>query len=140
MANLAAEAGDQVLNFVKATGLDFKIVQTPFSLEIKIKKKFIKYNPGSQQKTTVSKLSKTTKPSSSIIPISSQPIPQNVTATSNLSIMAKPTIDSCATPLPILTSHNGTSSPYMIHPMPTVKNISSKTAPMPRVNFSMLGF
>ena len=42
MAILAAEAGDQVLNFVKASGLDFKIVETPFSLEIKIKKN--KYN------------------------------------------------------------------------------------------------
>ena len=110
MANLAAEAGDQVLNFVKATGLDFKIVETPFSLEIRIKKKFIKYNPGSQQKTTVSKLSKATKPSSSIIPISSQPIPHSATATSTLDIMAKPimakpimakpTMDSCTTPLP----------------------------------------
>ena len=55
MANLAAEAGDQVLNFVKASGLDFKIVETPFSLEIKIKKNFIKYNPGSQAKTTFSR-------------------------------------------------------------------------------------
>ena len=84
MANLAAEAGDQVLNFVKASGLDFKIVETPVSLEIKIKKKFIKYNPGSQQKTAVSKLSKATKPSPLINPISSQPILHSVTATSTL--------------------------------------------------------
>ena len=44
MANLASEASDQVLNFLKTTGLDFKIVETPFSVEIQIKKKFIKYN------------------------------------------------------------------------------------------------
>jgi hypothetical protein len=58
LANLAEEAGDQVLNFVKATGLDFKIVETPFSLEIKIRKKFIKYNLGSQQKTSYTEAGK----------------------------------------------------------------------------------
>ena len=61
MAILAAEAGDQVLNFVKATGLDFKIVETSFSLEIKIRKNFMKYNLGSLQKTSYTE---TDKPSS----------------------------------------------------------------------------
>ena len=49
-------------------------------------------------------------------------------------IMAKPTMDSCTTPLPFLTSHYGTSSPYMIHPMPTVKNTCSTTATRPKAN------
>ena len=46
MAKSAAEASEQLLKLIKTTGLDFKIIETPFSLDIQIKKKFIKYNSG----------------------------------------------------------------------------------------------
>jgi hypothetical protein len=125
MANLAAEASDKVLNFVKLSGLDFKIVETPFSLEIQIKKKFTKYNHGSQPKTTLSKLSKNVNPSSN----ASQPISHSVTATNSQDIMAKP-MDSCTLTLPFLTSNYGTmstTSPFMKHPTSTYPT----TTPMP---------
>jgi hypothetical protein len=137
MAKLAAEASDQVLSFVKATGLDFKIVETPFSLEIEIKKKFIMYNPGSKPKTTFSKVAKDVKPNSQINPkpFSNSSQPKNVPATSTLfDVMAKP-MDSCTQPLPFLTSHYGTmvtSSPFMINPTSTVENSSSNPIPMPQ--------
>ena len=136
MATLAAEASDQVLNFVKLSGLDFKIVETPFSLEIKIKKKFTKYNHGSQP--TLSKQPKNVKPNSLIYPKSfyyaSQPIsPHSVTATNSQDVMAKP-MDSTTLPLPFSTSNYGTmstSSPFMIHPTSTYPDPTT-SAPMPQ--------
>ena len=41
------DVSDQVLKFFKSSGLDFKIVETPFSINIQIKKKFVKYNESS---------------------------------------------------------------------------------------------
>ena len=57
MANEAAAVSEQVLQFIKNTCLDFKITETPFSLDIQIKKKFIIYNSGSgsQLQSTSSK-------------------------------------------------------------------------------------
>ena len=135
MANLAAKASDQVINFVKLSGLDFKIVETPFSLEIKIGKKFTKYNHGSQP--TLSKQPKNVKPNSQIYPKSfsnaSQPIsPHSVTATNSQDVMAKP-MDSTTLPLPFSTSNYGTmstSSPFMIHPTFTYPG-PTNSAPMP---------
>ena len=94
MANLPTEASDQVLNFVKLSGLDFKIIETPFSLEIKIKKKFTKYNNGSQPKKPLSKLSEKCKPNSQnfpkLFPSASYPIPNSfITASNSQDVMAK---------------------------------------------------
>ena len=47
MADQASAVSDEVLKCIKSSGLDFKVIETPFSLEIMIKKKFIKYNSGS---------------------------------------------------------------------------------------------
>ena len=136
MAKIATEASDQVLNFVKASGLDFKIVETPFSLEIKIKKKFIKYNLGSQPKTSLSKAEKDVKPNSHINtkPFSNFSHTKSITATNNLmDIMAKP-LDSCTSlPVPFLTSHyetSMTSLPFTTNLISTLENTSSNATPM----------
>ena len=119
MANFASEASDQVLNFLKATGLDFKIVKTPFSVEIQIKKKFIKYNqshPGSQLGVSSSRLQPEIIPDSSSnlkqFSNSSSKLPPCVSAhsscsSSTMDIKAKD-IPSSTLPLPLSTSQYGT--------------------------------
>ena len=154
MANFASEASDQVLNFLKATGLDFKIVETPFSLEIQIKKKFIKYNqshPGSQLRVSSSRLQPEIIPDSSSnlkqFSNSSSKLPPSVSAhsscsSSTMDIKAKD-IPSSTLPLPLSTSQYGTlvtDSNFKIPATAVMNTFTSITPPQANTfNVSMPG-